>query len=125
MRLQLTSVQEAALNACGEALVDIGVPIVSLGFDSRFENPFMVTGRARPQGDFVAASGATLAEAFAGYLARERGEAGKPEVIKTATQLKSAVLAIVDEARGAGPGDGSDSAKLDEIANKVAELRVG
>jgi hypothetical protein len=107
--MQLTSVQEAAFNAAGEAMTDIG-EAMSLQRDK--EGRFTGFAYATPgsyQGLVISKCCPTAAEAVADLLPKLEAERTKPKPLD-AIALKEAVLAMV-----------SDN---DDLRSRIEELPV-
>jgi hypothetical protein len=120
-KIVLTSAQEAAFNAAGEVMLELPENI-SLSYS---EGKFRVSGKHdRSAYGYLFASGSTMSLAFDDF-ATKYAEADKlPHVIKDAAEVKKAALGIVNELRGEGAGDASDSVALDEAADRIAALPV-
>jgi hypothetical protein len=130
-KIVLTSAQEAAFYACGEALSEIrrqtASPSLSITYDARFDSipPFTVIGPAEPGGDYHLGKGDTLAEAARDWMAKVNDAIANPKPKPLdAAGMKEAVTKIVDEYRESDDGKTVFRPLLDEVADRIAALKV-
>lgn len=119
--MKLESRHEAAFNAAGEAMQELGFGTVSLNYDQRWSGVplFVATGKVEGR-DYIAASGDTAALAIAELVKRTNEALAKPPPLAAAKEVKEAAKAIVEEARSAAVYP----AELDEIADRIEALAV-
>lgn len=120
---QLTSVQEAAFNAAGEAMADLG---------ARFYLTRDALGAFRAwgyvDGDYNKSTvfgdtTATAAEAVRSFLTKHEEEKAKPAVLAKPVEVRAAAAALIEEYRGKDQAL-FDRRDIDELADRIAALPV-
>lgn len=125
MTIEISSAQEAAFNAAGEAMHELELTM-NLGRDPKWkgEGSQYCASASVPgvPGQAQAAIADTAAEAVAELIRKVNDVIANPppKVIHTAAEAKRAVEAIVEEARSATVYP----AELDGIADRIAALPV-
>jgi hypothetical protein len=119
-QLILTSVQEAALNAAGEALTDLGLNCYLRRYGNGNFSVFGYPDETDKGPTIHITHKATMAEAMQAFIAKVEEERGKPVLIAKPAEVKSAVAGMIDELREVPSYDPA----LDELADKVAALAV-
>lgn len=113
MSLILTSAQEAAFNACGEAMKELGGRM-SFTSDADWVDPdkayFIITGKPDGAGKYVSGSGETPAAAALRYIVAANTELANPT--RTTAELKNEAVRLANESGNA------------ELAAKIAALPV-
>lgn len=125
-QLILTSAQEAAFNAAGEALVELDLNCFLKRYGSNSNSSFSVFGyRGHDENAPIIHGGQmpTLAQAMAAFIAKLEEERAKPQLITKPAEVRKAVVGIIDEYR-AGESRPFNAAQLDELADRVAALPV-
>jgi hypothetical protein len=108
--ITLTSAQEAAFNAAGEALIDLGFR-ADLGFSPDFleDGPhFTCTGKDPQVGEYMCGSGPTLAEAVTAFALKSNEKLADGRKLRTAKETIEAVKSLLNE-------EDPLRAKLDEL----------
>lgn len=122
--IQVTSTQEAAFNAAGEAMADLhprfycGRPDHKAGqFAAWCDHPSRRFATVWGYGD-------TLAEAVTDMFRELEKAKQEPKVLVSAVEAKSAALDIINEERDRAADRGATKVGLDTLADRIAALPV-
>jgi hypothetical protein len=132
-KIVISSTQEAAFNAAGEAMLDIGLDGLSLNVSRDFigDGPYfsvcaIVGGKDDDWRQAVARGASTPAEALLKFANAGNELIADPpaKVLREAKDAKAAALELVDEYRETADGKTVFKPLLDELAGKIEALPV-